>query len=163
MLPGTELRATVRRSVSAVNSPNAFDLFGIPDDGVSREEDTSFGVTLENRANERWHNLVRYAGLRFRSQYTNFGPTGIPYDPDDTGYPIYLGNVVTVRGANGYQVTGQGVLQYGPGAYWDPTLSNRNSIYAQSDFRLNSKLAGLFGFRYEAESGYTAYNGSATA
>jgi iron complex outermembrane receptor protein/vitamin B12 transporter len=164
ILPGTELRATVRRSVSAVNSPNAFDLFGIADDGVSREQDTAFGVTLENRASARWHNLVRYSGLRFRSQYTNFGPTGIPYDPGDTGYPIYLGSVVTIRGANGYQTTGLGglgaVLQYGPGAYLDPTLSNRDSVYAQTDYRLNSKLAGLFGFRYEAESGYTAFDGS---
>ena len=157
LLPGTELRATARRSVSAVNAPNEIVEYGIPDDGVSREEDTSFGVTLENRASARWHNLVRYAGLRFRAQYANFGPTGIPYDPDNTGYPIYLGNVVTLRGANGYQVTGQGVLQYAPGAYQDPSLSNRDSIYAQSDFRLNSKLAGLFGFRYEAESGYTGY------
>lgn len=160
LLPGTELRATVRRSVSAVNSPNAIDLYGIPDDGVSREQDTAFGVTLENRINARWHNLVRYAGLRFRSQYTNFGPTGIAFDPEDTGYPMYLGNTVTIRGANGYQVTGQGILQYGPGAYSDPSLSNRDSVYAQSDYRLNSKLAALFGFRYESEGGYTASEGA---
>jgi iron complex outermembrane receptor protein/vitamin B12 transporter len=160
LLPGTELRATARRSVSAVNAPSALDLYGIPDDGVSREEDTAFGVTLENRTSERWHNLVRYAGLRFRSQYNNFGPTGIPFDPYDTGYPIYLGNVVTIRGANGYQVTGQGVLQYGPGAYETTVLSDRDSIYAQSDFRLNSMLAGLFGFRYEAEGGFTTYGSS---
>ena len=158
---GTELRATARRSVSVANSPNEIAAFGIPDDGVNHEADTSFGVTLENRASERWHNLVRYAGLRFRSQYVNSGPTGVPYNPDNTGYPIYLGNVVTLRGANGYQVTGQGVLQYGPGAYWDPSLSNRDSIYAQSDFRLNSTLTALFGFRYEAESGYTGYYSSA--
>ena len=163
ILPGTELRATVRRSVSAFNSANAYDLYDIADDGVSREQDTAFGVTLENRASARWHNLVRYAGLRFRSQYTNFGPTGIPFDPYNTGYPIYLGNVVTIRGANGYQVTGQGVLQYAPGSYLDPSLSNRDSIYAQSDFRLNSELSGLFGFRYEAESGYTAYDSSGYA
>jgi iron complex outermembrane receptor protein/vitamin B12 transporter len=157
LVEDTELRATVRRSVSAFNSANAFEFFGIPDDGVSREQDTAFGVTLENRASARWHNLVRYAGLRFRSQYTNFGPTGIPAT-DPYGDPIYLGNVVTIRGANGYQVTGQAILQYQPGAYEDPSLSNRDSIYAQSDFRLNSMFAGLFGFRYEAESGYTAYD-----
>ncbi len=125
VLPGTELRATVRRSVSAVNSPNTFDLFGIADDGVSREADTSFGVTLENRANARWHNTVRYAGLRFRYLYTNFGPTGICADPFGSpacndGYQEYLGNVVTIRGANGYQTTGQAILQYGPEAYFDP-------------------------------------------
>lgn len=157
ILPGTELRATARRSVSAFNAASAIDLYGIPDDGVSREQDTSFGVTLENRANARWHNLVRYAGLRFRSEYTNFGPTGIPFDPYDTGYPIYLGNVVTIRGANGYQVTGQGVLQYGPGAYATSALSDRDLVYAQSDYRFNSKLAVLFGFQYQAEGGYTNY------
>ena len=82
LLPNTELRATVRRSVSAFNSANAIALYGIPDDGVSREHDTSFGVTLENRATARWHNLLRYAGLRLRSGYANFGPTGIPaFDP----------------------------------------------------------------------------------
>jgi len=156
ILPGTELRGTVRRSVSAFNAAGAIDLFGIPDDGVSREQDTAFGVTMENRLSERWHNLVRYAGLRFRSQYANFGPTGIPYDPSNTG-PIYLGKTVTLRGANGYEVTGQGVLQYGPGAYETSVLSDRDSVYAQSDFRLNSKLTGLFGFRYEAEGGYTNY------
>jgi iron complex outermembrane receptor protein/vitamin B12 transporter len=168
MLPGTELRATARRSVSAVNSPNAIDLYGIADDGVSREADTSFGVTLENRASARWHNLVRYAGVRLRSLYNNFGPTGICYEPGVTpcgsdGYQAYLGSVTTIRGANGYQTTGAGglgaIFQYA-GTYSDPSLSNRDSIYAQSDFRVNSKLAGLFGFRYEAESGYTAYDSS---
>ncbi len=164
ILPGTELRATARRAVSAFNAASALDLYGIPDDGVSRAEETSFGVTLENRASERWHNLVRYAGLRLRSQYTNFGPTGICYDPGDPacddGYQVYLGKVMTIRGANGYQVTGQGILQYGPGAYETTVLSNRDSIYAQSDYRFNSMLSALFGFRYEAEGGFTTYGNS---
>lgn len=159
LFPGTELRATVRRSVSAFNSANALDLYGIPDDGVSREQDTAFGVTLENRASARWHNLVRYAGLRFRSEYNNFGPTGIAaFDP--YGNQIYLGQTLTIRGANGYQATGQGILQYSPGAYETVVLSDRDSIYAQSDFRWNTMLAGLFGFRYESEGGYTNESGS---
>ena len=154
LLPNTELRATVRRSVSAFNDANAIALYGIPDDGVSREHDTAFGVTLENHLTPRWHNLLRYAGLRLRSGYTD-SPTGnLAFDP--YGDTIYLGNVETIRGANGYQVTGQGILQYGP-AYSEPSIANRDSIYAQSDYRLNSALAGLFAFRYEAESGYTAY------
>jgi iron complex outermembrane receptor protein/vitamin B12 transporter len=154
LLPGTELRGTVRRSVSAFNSASAIELYEIPDDGVSREQDTSFGVTLDNRASERWHNLVRYSGLRLRSEYRNFGPTGIP-TLDPYGEEIYLGKTVTLRGANGYEVTGQGILQYGPGAYSTAGLSDRDSIYAQSDFKWSSKLAGLFGFRYESEGGYT--------
>jgi iron complex outermembrane receptor protein/vitamin B12 transporter len=144
----------VRRSVSAFNSANAIALYGIPDDGVSREQDTAFGATLENRPNPRWHNLLRYSGLRLRSEYTNGGPTGIPaFDP--FGDQIYLGDVVTIRGANGYQVTGQGILQYGPGAYATSALSDRDSVYAQSDYRFNSALSALVGFRYDAEGGYT--------
>ena len=108
-----------------VQSANAIALYGIPDDGVSREHDTAFGVTLENRPNQRWHNLVRYAGLRLRSGYTD-SPTGICYDSNNpptyactgnTEYPIYLGDTETIRGANGYQVNGQGILQYGPGVF----------------------------------------------
>jgi iron complex outermembrane receptor protein/vitamin B12 transporter len=159
ILPSTELRATVRRSVSAYNAASAIELYGIPDDGVSREQDTSFGVTLNNRATERWHNLIRYAGYRLRSEYTNAGPTGIPA-VDPYGDPIYLGKLVTLQGANGYQVTGQGILQFGPGAYSTSGLSDRDSIYAQTDYRFNSKLAALFGFRYEAEGGYTTYASS---
>jgi vitamin B12 transporter len=154
LLPNTELRATVRRSVSAFNAANAIALYGIPDDGVSREQDTAFGATLENRPTPRWHNLLRYAGLRLRSEYTNGGATGIPaFDP--FGNPIYLGDVVTIRGANGYQATGQGILQFAPGAYSTSALSDRDSVYAQSDYRVNSALAALFAFRYDAEGGYT--------
>jgi vitamin B12 transporter len=155
VLPGTELRATVRRSVSAFNNANAIDFYGIPDNGVSREQDTAFGVTLENRATPRWHNLLRYAGLRLRSEYTDQANKANPYDPFNTGFPVYLGNLVTIRGANGYQVKGTAIQEYGP-SYSNSFLSNRDSIYAQSDFRLNSKLAALVGFRYEAEGGYTA-------
>jgi vitamin B12 transporter len=159
LLPNTVLRATVRRSVSAFNAANAVALYGIPDDGVSREHDTAFGASLENRPNPSWHNLLNYSGLRLRSEYTNGGPTGICYDPGDPacndGFQVYLGDVVTIRGANGYQVTGQGILQFAPGAYATSTLSDRDSVYAQSDYRFNSALAALFAFRYDAEGGYT--------
>ncbi len=153
-LPGaTELRVTGRRSVSAFNAANAIDLYGIPDNGVSREQYTTFGATLENRKNPRWHNLVRYAGLRLRSQFQNFGPTGIPAT-DIFGFPIFLGRTMTIRGANGYEVTGHGVLQFSPFPFESSLLSDRDSVYAQTDYRFNSHLTALFGFRYEAEGGY---------
>ena len=117
LLPNTELRATVRRSVSAFNSANAIALYGIPDDGVSREQDTAFGATLENRPTPRWHNLLRYAGLRLRSEYTNGGPTGIPYDPDDTRVSDLSRECRNDSRGQRIQVTGQGILQYGPGSY----------------------------------------------
>ncbi len=167
LAPSTELRATIRRTVGAFNAANAIGSYGIPDDGVSREEDTAFGGTLENRVNDRWHNMVRYGGLRLRSQYTNFGPTGQLYVPPPPGYPVYLGAPVTLRGANGYVITpqlvaqaspatnnpGQAFFQF-PGSYVSSTLTNRDFIYAQTDYRFSSKLTALAGFRYEDERGY---------
>ena len=163
-LPGaTELRVTGRRSVSAFNAANAIDLYGIPDNAASREQYTTFGATLENHKNPRWHNLLRYAGLRLRSQYHYFGPTGICYDPSNsptfacnasTTFPEYLGKVMTIRGANGYQATGQAILQFSLFPFESALLSDRDSIYAQTDYRFNSYITALFGFRYEAAGGY---------
>lgn len=169
LTPSTELRATIRRTVGAFNAANAIGSYGIPDDGVSREEDTAFGGALENRVNDRWHSLVRYGGLRLRSQYTNFGPTGQPVDPFGTGSPsMYLGAPVTLRGANGYVITPQLVAQVSPGtdnpgqaffqfpgSYVSSTLTNRDFIYAQTDYRFSNKFTALFGFRYENERGYS--------
>ena len=104
--PNTTLRATVRRMVAGFNSSNAVAAYGIPDDAATAEDDTSFGVTLENHASDRWHNLVRAGGLRLRQQYSDYAPTGIPYDPYDLGTPsYYLGAPVTQQGANGYSIT----------------------------------------------------------
>ncbi len=155
--PNTELRATVRRSASAANLPNTYDLFLIPDTGVAREHDTDFGVTLQSRFTERWHGLVRYSGMRYRYTSNTYGATGIPYDPWDTGYPVYLGKEVTVKGANGYSTTGQAILQYSNDSTSSPPVSNKNSVYAQTDYRFSEKLTALFGFRYESEDGYTGY------
>ncbi len=66
-----------------------------------------FGATLDNRANDRWHNLVqlRRGAAAFRS--TTIGrPPEFPYDPYGLGFPsYYLGAPVTQRGANGYTIT----------------------------------------------------------
>ncbi|MDR3762939.1 MAG: TonB-dependent receptor [Acidobacteriota bacterium] len=155
--PNTELRATVHRSASAFNLANAYDMFLIPDTGVAREHDTDFGVTLQSRFTEHWHGLVRYAGMRYRYTSNTYGATGIPYDPYDTGYPVYLGKEVTIHGANGYSTTGQAILQYSSDSTSSPLLTNKNSIYAQTDYRFSEKLTALFGFRYEAEDGYSGY------
>ena len=47
-------------------------------------------------------------GLRLNYNYTDFAATGI-YDPA-TSLP---GAPVTIKGANGYSVSGQAIFQYG--------------------------------------------------
>ena len=174
LAPNTFLRATVERAVTGYNSANQIAAYGIPDNASDNQWNTMFGVTLDNHATDRWHNLVRYGGVRLRSDYTEWSPTGIPFDPYGLGYPsYYLGAPVNQVGANGYTITpaavaqvqpslaapGQAIFQYA-GVYPQPSsyLTNTNYVYAQTDYRFNEKLTALFAFNYTNETGFT-YNG----
>jgi len=153
--PNTEFRATVRRLATAVGLPNAIQLYGIPDDAGQKDQQLFIGATFQQQTTQRWHNLLRYGMLRLRSQYTDYAPTGIPYDSPIVG-PEYIGAPVTLTGANGYTVSGQAIFQYiepYPNQYI--TSTDRDFVYAQTDYQIKPQLSALFGFRYEAERGFT--------
>jgi len=154
--PNSSLRATIHHEQVASGQPNAVELYGIPDDTEQKNEDAYIGVTYDNQTTDRWHNLLRYGAIRLRSQFTDFAPTGIPqYDPsgDLLGY---LGTPITIRGANGYTVSGQAFYQFAE-AYpnFFPTSTDRDFVYAQSSYTFSPHLIGLFGFNYEDERGYS--------
>ena len=96
-------------------------------------------------------------GLRLRSEYDDFAPTGIP-----DGFGNYLGAPITINGANGYSVTGQAIFQFAGATYPNQfaTITNRDFVYAQTDYRVNSHIVALGAFRYEAERGSTQYTAS---
>jgi iron complex outermembrane receptor protein/vitamin B12 transporter len=155
LLPNAILRATVRHDQMASGEPNAILLYGIPDDTKQANEDSYFGVTFDTQSTQNWHNLLRYGGLRLRSEFTDFAPTGIPYYSGGS-LQGYLGAPVTIHGANGYTVSGQAYFQYPqtyPYSY--PTSTDRDFVYAQSDYRIHSHLLGLVAFNYEDEHGYS--------
>jgi vitamin B12 transporter len=152
----SSLRATVHHDQVASGQPSAIDLYGIPTLAKQANEDSYFGATWEDQTTPNWHNLVGYGGIRLRSNYTQFAASGIPQYIDGT-LVDYLGAPVTLHGANGYTVSGQAVYQYVetyPNSY--PTSSDKDFVYAQSDYRVNPHLLGLFAFRYEDERGYSA-------
>jgi vitamin B12 transporter len=152
--PTTGIRATVRHITTALGAPNAIDLYGISDGSAQRNQNTYVGVTAQQQTTERWHNSVQFAFAQFSSLFSTPSPTGQPFDPFGTGQPNYLGNLVTVRGANGYSVTGQGILDFA-GTYPQsfPDYEARRSAYAQSDYRFFGDWTGVVGFRYEHEDG----------
>jgi iron complex outermembrane receptor protein/vitamin B12 transporter len=147
----TQARFTIRNAVSAIGLPQAHDFYGISADGKQADQDIYSGLTLENRYHGNWHNLVRYGIARKREQehaYTNVG-TPITYDFGTGPFTEYFGNVVTIRGANGYTATGQA-------SFFVPeeqSVSNRDELYYQSDYRFPHHIIGLFGFRYQDERG----------
>ena len=169
LFSNSTLRATVRHDQLAGGQPNAILLYGIPDNTKQANEDSYFGATFETQTTAAWHSLVRYSGLRLRSSYTDFAPTGIPQYQDSVNYGSctpqtdpncvvadYLGAPVTVNGANGYTVTGQAIFQYPMQyPYGYPTSTDRDLVVAQSDYRVFPHLQALAGFQFENERGYS--------
>jgi iron complex outermembrane receptor protein/vitamin B12 transporter len=153
--PNTEFRATLRRLATADGLPSAIQLYGIPDAAGQKYQQLFIGATFEQQTTQRWHNLLRYGALRLRSQFTDYAPTGIPYDSPIAG-PEYIGMPVTIHGGNGYAVSGQALFQFVqpyPNQYL--TSTDRDFVYAQTDYQIKPQLTALFGFRYEAERGFT--------
>lgn len=149
--PASSLRATIHHDRVASGQPGAIQLYGVSTDGEQANEDAYFGVTWDDKTTANWHNLVQYGGLRLRSLYSQFAPAGTA----GSGYS--LGAPVTIRGANGYTVSGQ-ALEFNDGPPYPYTYAastDKDFVYAQSDYRLNPHLLGLVAFRYEDERGYS--------
>jgi vitamin B12 transporter len=146
--PTTGIRATFRRVGSSVGSPNGILFYGISDQAWQTNRNTYGSVSAQQQTTEKWHNLVQF----------NFAQNNELYvDPFQVGEPSFgntLGYVVTIRGANGYSVTGQAILDYA-GTYPElfPDNEARRSLYAQSDYQFLKDWTGIFGFRYEHEDG----------
>lgn len=151
----TSLRFTIRNSVSAVGLPGAHDFYGLSADGKQGDQDLYSQVTLEHTSEGNWHNLVRYGIARKREQAQYFTEQGTPITfnfgttADPSYYTEYFGNLLTIRGANGYTATGQAAFLLGN----DDMASNRDQLYFQSDWSPSRHFNGLFGFRYDDERG----------
>ena len=123
--------------------------YGIEDQATQRNNNTYLSATVQNQTTSRWHNLFRFAYGQFDSTYVDPGPVG-----QLDSYGDYLGNVVTIKGANGYSVTGQAILDYA-GTYPEvsPDYEARRSAYWQSDYQITGDWTATGGFRYEHEDG----------
>ncbi len=151
LVKGASVRATVRDGVSAEGLPNAYDFYGLTQQGRQGDQDLYGNVTVEDRTERDWHNLVRYGVARKRLQAAYFGQQGTPVTFSSSFGPFteYFGNPVTIRGANGYTATGQASLF----STSNDQVSNRDELYYQSDYTFPKHIAALFGFRYDNERG----------
>jgi vitamin B12 transporter len=145
----TQMRFTIRNADSVSGVPGPYDFQGVSQNNRQGDQDLYSSLMLENRYKGKWHNLVRYGIARKREQEQEFDAGGT-YDPDIFAN---VGNVVTIRGANGYSATGQ--VQLFSGNNYDQD-SNRDQLYYQTDYSFSPHLIGLFGFRYDNERG--SYN-----
>ncbi len=153
-----DLRFTVRHVDVSGGQPNAIAFYGIPDTSKEAEHDNYYNAVYNNQTTSRWHNQIRYGGLRLNSDFLSFGASGLP-DPN-TGY--YDGAPVVISGANGYTVRGQAVFQYSNSSSQYLSSSTRDFVYAQTDYRVTPHLLALGGFKFEAERGASGSLGSAS-
>ncbi len=149
-----DLRFTFRHVVVSAGQPNAIDFYGIPDDVQQKEQDNYYSGLWNNQTTRRWHNQIRYGGLRQNGLFNDPGEPGIPDGAGDTD-----GAPVTIRGANGYSVTGQALFYFAGSTYPSTYLndSRRDFLYAQTDYSFSPHLLALGGFKYENESAVSGY------
>lgn len=150
ILTNTPARFTLRNAVGAVGLPGPHDIYGVSASGKRSDQDLYSGFTVENTV-IGWHNLVRYGIARRREQVEQFAPTGEPVTTLVDGVPAttYYGETVALRGANGYQGTGQAAFLLP--AY--DSASNRDELTYQSDYTFPYRIAAALSFHYENERG----------
>lgn len=157
----TQLRVTARNSVSATGLPagnSGYSFYGIANDGQQKDQNTYMTGTITHDFRQNWHGTVRYGLVRKREESGQWYPAGNLLTSDDLGAGNYYGNAVTVKGANGYSVTGPALMNYGPddGSIYPYQLalaSNRDNLYAQMQYEHGPHLGVIGGFRYENERG----------
>ena len=140
---GTDLSGTIRRADTNYGSPNAILFYGIPTTRSRRATSLTAPSRRSRRSTTAWQSTIRFASMAQNTHYTNPSPTGTPFDPFGFG-ANYLGNTVTITGANGYSVTGQAILDFG-GSY--PSLfdghTTRNALSGQVTYHAGSMLTVL--------------------
>ncbi len=151
----SDISATFRRTTSRYGVPNGIDFYGIADDSSQTDKSTYVGVTAQSHFTPAWHGVLRLASFDDQYDYVNPSPTGEPFDPLGFG-ANYLGNRVTIRGANGTSATGQAILDFG-GHYPQPFESHakRRTATGQTTYQVATALAVSAGLRFEHEEGFT--------
>jgi vitamin B12 transporter len=148
----TNLSGTVRYIDTSYGSPNAFDYYGIADDSSQTRKSSYTSIAADSQITDRWTSTIRFGVSTMDYHYVNPSPTGQP--SDSSAFANYLGNVVTITGANGYSVTGRAILDYS-GTYpstFDSSVT-RSLLYGETTYQVASALELAGGIRVESEHG----------
>ncbi len=147
----TQLRASVHYGFDATGVPNSWDFYHVADNATEKDQNLFLSASVDNQTSPALHNSFRYGLARKREQYHLWEQSGAGvFD----AYGDSFGDMVTIKGANGYSVTGRALLDFA-GAYpqGHQLVSNRDQFSYQGDYRFTPHLTALIGFQYEDERG----------
>jgi iron complex outermembrane receptor protein/vitamin B12 transporter len=155
----TDLSGTIRRTDTDVGLPNGFSLYRVADDASSTNKLTYVSLAANSQITNRWQTAVRFGSTDQSSFYLNPTPSG-----SLSPFGVYLGNLVTLTGGNGYSATGRAILEYG-GTYPSTfnSRSTRRTLSGETTLMVSNSLALSGGGRYEHEQGYDDPEGDASA
>jgi iron complex outermembrane receptor protein/vitamin B12 transporter len=161
---GTDLSGTLRHIDARYGSANAFDNFLVADDSTQKNRLTFGSIAASSQWTNRVQSTVRFGVSDVTSDYLNPTGTGTYVDPFGFG-GNYLGQVVTITGANGYSVTGRGILDYAfsPFPSTFDSRTTRKTVTGQASVQLAGNFQVSGGARYEREQGYDDPDGDASA
>ncbi|WP_419806399.1 TonB-dependent receptor [Terriglobus sp.] len=156
--PEFSLRGTVRDGVSATGVPGAFNFYGVAAQARQGDQDLYLSAALDGTVHGNLHQSARYLGARKREQFVEFGAVGTPITVGSGpfAYTANFGNNVTIHGANGTVATGRAQLLNGVNDRSD-SVSNRDGVQYNADYRFTPHLSGLAGFRFLDERGSYRY------
>ena len=149
----TDLSLTVRRVDTDYESPNAINFYGVADDSSQTNELTYVSLSAVSQVSDRLQTTVRFGSVDRAVQFVNPTPTGEPFDPFGFG-ANYLGDQVTITGANGFSTSGRAILDFG-GVY--PSVfdidTSRRMLSGQVDYQVSSNFDISGAIRVEREEG----------
>ncbi len=159
----TDLSGTFRQIDGKTGSPNGFSLYGVTDDASSGSERTYAGIAAQSQWTDRWQSTLRFGSTGQTSSFLNPTPTGEAFDPFGFG-ANYLGNEVTITGANGYSATGRAILDFG-GTYPSTfdSRTTRRALSGQTTYLVGSDFYLSGGGRFEREQGFSDPDGEPSA
>ena len=148
----TQIRATLHYGVDATGVPNAWDFYHIADDATQKDQNIFLSAGIASQMTPSLHNDVRYGLARKREQENLWQLSGNYQAYNNYCYAAaYLGDPVTITGANGYSASGQAVLDCT--AYAAQYVNNRDQLVYRGDIAFTPHLGGLIGFQFEDERG----------
>lgn len=148
----TDVSGTVRLINTKYGVPNAIDSYGIADDSSQTTDQGFVSVNADSQLTDRWSTTVRFGWMD--RDYSNVNPT-------PTGTLVggnYLGDLVTIKGGNGYTATGRAILDFA-GTY--PSLfesgATRTTLLGQTTVHVSPALDLSAGARLESEEGFSQF------
>lgn len=154
----TEIRVIVHQIDRATDLPGTYTFYGQSNDGKESDQDTFFAGKIDHSFSANWVGNLLYGMVRKREQAVQYYPAGTLIPDSSAAGSNYYGNVVTIRGANGYSATGRALMNYSPANYGVypnqiDSVNNRDNLLAQTTYTFSPKLIFTGGFRFEDERG----------